>query len=216
MSTSPPAAPPPSPRRVRKRWLIAGLLLGLLALLLLSVYVRGTWADTVPRNPTTPEAGIVCQLLQTPDGAKQVRCAVVLDAPPPLVWRVVTDYDHFPETFPTITSAEARPEGDGLFHLNFVLQTPIGPMPVEAQIRHVETPERSTASWDQPSGDLLVNRGSWEVTPADAGRTLLVYTLEVAVRHYPDFLVRNALLSRQPKIVDAVRRRVTTLRAQAR
>jgi uncharacterized protein YndB with AHSA1/START domain len=207
MTTTPAA--PPSPNRVKKRYLIPSIIGGLALLLMLAAYIRGTWADTAPRNPTSPADGVVCQLLQTPDGAKQVRCAAVLDAAPESVWRVVTDYEHFPEVFPTIATATARPLGDGRNHLTFGLSTPIGQLPVEAEIRHEETPDRFVASWDQPSGQVVVNRGSWVVTPAGSGRTLLVYTLDVKVRPYPDFVVRNVLLSRQPSIVDAVRRRVT-------
>ena len=51
---------------------------------------------------------------------------------------------------------------------------------------------------------MRVNRGSWVLTPLDGNRTLLVYSLEVKIASYPDFLINNILLSRQPGVLRAV------------
>ena len=76
---------------------------------------------------------------------------------------------------------------------------------MDARIRHESSPEKRTASWDEPTGDITVNRGSWALLPAQAGKTLVVYTLDVEVRPFPAPLVRAVLLSRQKTVVEALK-----------
>src|SRR5262245_17386922 len=96
-----PAAPAaPARRRLKKRWLIPGVILGALLVLLVWAFIRGTWADTTPRDPASPADGIITQLIKTPEGHKPVRCAVLLDHPLDEVWKAVTDYEHYGEIFP--------------------------------------------------------------------------------------------------------------------
>src|SRR5262245_39708871 len=107
MSTTTPSPTPPH-RRLRKRFLVPAILVGVLLLLLVVAIIRGSWADKVPKDPTGPEEGVICRLYQPPEGPWQVRCAMVLDASPERVWKVVTDYDHFEDIFPTLKSASAE------------------------------------------------------------------------------------------------------------
>src|SRR5262249_13942520 len=100
MATAQPAKPTPPAGHLRKRVVVPLVLLAVLAVLVLVLVVRGTWADTVPKNPTSAAEGTISQLYQSPDGRKQVRCARVLDFPAPIVWQVVTDYNHFGDIFP--------------------------------------------------------------------------------------------------------------------
>jgi hypothetical protein len=206
-----PAASKP-PRRQRRRF-VPAVLLTLLVLLLAWGALRGTWADTVPRNPASSAEGVVAQLYQTADGRKQVRLAAMLDYPLEDVWAVVTDYEHFAEIFPFVQSAQATPSPDGRFHdVKGVVSTWVGEWPFEARVRHDEYLNDCVALWDQPSGDLTVNRGSWTVLRYGAGKTLLIYTLELEVRPYPTVVVRNALLSGLKPVVGAVEKRLRAKR----
>src|SRR5262249_50819997 len=82
---------------------------------------------------------------------------------------------------------------------------------VETHITHKNSPQNgktnepeNIASWDEPGGELLVNRGSWDLRTAGTGETLIIYTLDVEVARFPNFLVRAALLDRVSNIVRAV------------
>ena len=198
--------PAPPPRRLKKRIWIPGLLLLLVVLALVVAWVRGTWADTEAINPTSSAQGIVTQLHQTPDGTKHVRCAVLLDHPMRAVWTVITDYDRFAEIFPTLTSAHGKPDAANpdQYHLTGELGSPVGTWTFSSVITHEQSPEKCVAHWDSASGPIARNRGSWTLTPAGEGKTLLVYMLDVEVHRWPTFLVRNALLSRQRTVVEAV------------
>ncbi len=211
---SSPGQPTRAPHRLKKRVWVPVLLLAVVILALLGAWVRGTWADTEPINPTSSAQGIITQLYQAPDGDKQVRCAVLLDHPMRAVWTVITDYDRFAEIFPTLTSASGKPdpEDPDQYHLTGELGSPVGTWTFSTVITHEESAEKCVARWDSPSGSITRNRGSWTLTPAGEGKTLLVYALEVEVRHWPTFLVRNALLSRQRTVVEAV---VNRLQQQA-
>src|SRR5262245_48415515 len=132
-----PKGPLPSPpaRRWRKRVVIpCAIGLGL-ALFLGWAFVRGTWADNVPKDPATPADGVVCHLYQPPGGPKQVRCALVLDYPAEEVWKVVTDYERFGEIFPTLKSVEATRRPDGRCRLKGVATSWAGDRSFDILIR---------------------------------------------------------------------------------
>ena len=93
MSTE-PTSPDLPPRRLRKRFFVPAVVLGVLILVVLGLYVRGTWANPVADDPTSSAAGARVQLYLAPDGKKQVRCAEVLDWPPEDVWAVISDHAH--------------------------------------------------------------------------------------------------------------------------
>jgi hypothetical protein len=203
-------APAAAPRRLKKRWLICGSLLAIFAVLLVWAYVRGTWADTTPRDPASAADGVVCHLYRTPEGHTPTRCAVVLEYPVDQVWKVVTDYAHYHEIFPTLSSTPVKVvvDPDGRHHLTGVAGSVLGDWPFEVRIAEEKLPAKYAASWKESGGDVLLNRGSWVLTPKDGGKTLLVYSLEVELRKYPTFLVRNILISRQPGVVEAVIKRL--------
>ena len=192
---------------LKKRILIPATLAALLVLVLLAAIVRGTWADTLARNPSEPSEGVVRQLLLTPEGTKIVRCAQVLDHPLDTVWTTVTDYELFTEIFPTLRSSHVESTKDGIVRLTGEALAFNSIWPFEIEIRHEVTPEKRIASWDgvpERNGKVQRLHGSWTLTPAGPNRTLLVYASEIEVRGYPNWFVRNVLLTRQPTVLRAV------------
>lgn len=211
MDAKPPAAPAPAPRRLKKRQILPLVLLALVAGFLAWASVRGSWADTVAKDPRSPADGTVCQLYQSPDGHKQVRCALLVDAPVEQVWAVVTDYEHFDEIFPYLQSTHAVREADGRYHLTGTAAAPVyGSWTFDTHLTHREGPPVYVVSWDEPGAELTCNRGSWTLTPTGPNQTLIVYLLELEVRHFPRFAVRNVLLDRVPAVVSAVAKRLQT------
>src|SRR5262245_57605221 len=112
MSTT-QTAQPHSPRHLTKRQALVVIVLALMVFLVLGLVVRGTWADKRPEVPMSSADGIRTQLLQTADGRKHVRVATVVDFPMEEVWKVVTDYEHFPEIFPYVKSCQSTLAPDG-------------------------------------------------------------------------------------------------------
>ncbi len=189
------------PQRVKKRIAIPTVFVLLLVVVAILVWIRGTWADAAPKYPKRSDEGIVTQLLQIDGNHKQVHCAVVVDRPLRDVWKAITDYDHFPQIFRHVSRAEATPQPDGGVQLEGAVSTIAGVWDFSARLKHEETPDACQVSWDDASGDLRVNRGSWTLQRLDDRRTLIVYALEIELQRYPSFLIRTALLAGTPDVV---------------
>jgi uncharacterized protein YndB with AHSA1/START domain len=190
-----------------KRILIPGMLIGGVSSLLLWAAVRGNWADDAARNPATTEDGVVRQLLQTGEGHKELRAAVIVRAAADRVWAVVTDYDHFAEIFPNTTASKGVREADGRWHLTGEVKSLVGRWPVDVHVKHEEMGNKMIASWDEPHDALKINRGNWTVTRQSEDKTLLEYHLELKVTPFPSFVVRAMLLEQLEPVMEAVRQR---------
>jgi uncharacterized protein YndB with AHSA1/START domain len=200
-------ATPPRRRRVKKRILIPVILLGLVLLILVWAYVRGTWADSAVRNPQTAADGTMSQLYRTPKGDVQVRCTIVVDAPPAAVWEVVRDYANHPRFLPYVSAMEVQPEADDRVHLKGTAHSRLwGDWSFAVHVSHKKVSDTEyVASWDEPSDAMPVNRGSWTLTALGPRQTLVVYALEVEASGYPSFFVRNLLLDRLHQVVSGLR-----------
>ena len=178
------------------------------------IVVRGSWADTTARIPTSSGEGIISQLYLGPDGRKEVRCSAILDYPPEEVWSVITDYQHFSEIFSaklwSMKLTKIEQEQPGRFHMVGEVNSKFGDWPVDVHINHLESSEKYVASWDEPGGDIKVNRGSWTLSPAGAGKTLVVYSLQSEVARCPNFFINYVLLAELKPVVKAVQIRLAS------
>jgi uncharacterized membrane protein len=199
-------AQPPT-RRIRKRIGIPALFIGSVVVLLVWEIIRGNWTDSRPYNPASAADGVITQLLPAADGRKQIRAAVIVKAPRDRVWKVVTDYDHFSDTFPNISSSKGIRDPDGRWHVTALVHSMVWSWPMDIHVTHVESAEKSVASWDEPNGNWKVNRGSWVVMPHGSNETLLLYNLDLTVSPFPDFVVRAVLRDKlKPVLMEVARR----------
>lgn len=212
MSTPAPApeAAPPR-RRVKKRLYIPAILLGLIALLAIGGYVRGTWADTVEKNPSGAEDGTRTQLLQKQNGNVVVRCAIVVDAPPRDTWAVVSDYGSHHHFVPYITHLEEKKQKDGKLLIEGIAHSRVyGDFPFETLVTQTQDAGEGeyTATWNHENKGLFkINRGGWKLRPFDKDKkqTLLEFQLQIEFEHYPNFFVRNVVMDRLHSILKAMR-----------
>jgi hypothetical protein len=213
MST-PPAAPAP-PRRRWRRVAVPVVLLVLLLATGVVLFVRGTWADTQPRDPADVAAGPVAQVYQPPGESKRVRCAILLPAPPERVRGVVTDYKHYGDLLPYLADVSAEPAADG-WHMTGQARSVLGGYwPFAIDVHEKAEGGRFVAWWDQTGTvEVRVNRGSWEVAPAGPGQTLLVLSLEGEVHNYPTFILRNVFLHRLKEVLRRVAQQVKAVPGQ--
>jgi uncharacterized protein YndB with AHSA1/START domain len=196
-----------APPRVKKRIIIPTVLIIAVVGLLAWGVIRGNWTDDQPINPSSVDDGVVTELLRTAAGGKQIRAVMIVDAAPESVWKVVTDYDHFADVFPNISTSKGTRDPDGRWHLTGEVRSLVGHWPMDLHVRHEESAAKSVASWDEPSGALKINRGSWVVTPHGNNQTLLQYNLELRVSPFPDFVVRAVLLDQLKPVMKAVANR---------
>jgi ribosome-associated toxin RatA of RatAB toxin-antitoxin module len=212
---SPPSKPTPAatPKKRRLRLLcIPVVLLGLALLAFLVFYIRGTWASSVVHDPTTVAQGPISELYDAPDGHKVVRCAIVLPFPIEIVWAVVTDYSHYSDFLSYLSDIQATKKDDGWKMKGKADSALSGTWAFDITVHEDKPPSPKPwrVSWDEnPSqGEVEVNRGSWELTPAGENQTLLVLTLEAEVRGAQSFFLRNFFLHRLKVVVRAVEKRL--------
>jgi uncharacterized protein YndB with AHSA1/START domain len=202
------AATQPHKRRVRKRIWIPGALLGVLVLCFVWLWWRGTSADSVERNPASEADGAVTQLLSQ-EGRTFVRTAIVVPATPAAVWKVVTDYDSHPKFIRYVAELSSQKQGDGRVHLKGVAHSRLwGDFPFESDVTHAEKPAAGeyTASWhEEGKAGFVVDRGAWKVLRLPNDQSLLIFTLQMEIEGYPNFLVRNILMDRVGAMVQSMR-----------
>jgi hypothetical protein len=197
--------------RRRRSWVRAAPVgLGGLAVLAgLVFFVRGTWADDTARNPSRCEDAPRTQLLRQPDGSIEARCAVLLPHPMDEVWLAITDYEHFGDICTCVQATRIGYDPAGPTRIEAV--TPIGfgrRIPFAVTVRYEQNLYEYVAAWDEPSGEVLVDRGRWVLQAVSPQETLLSLSLEVRVRNVPDFILRNISLSRVEKVVYNTQRRL--------
>jgi hypothetical protein len=195
----------PKPPRRSRRLLIPLVLLVLLVGAGVVFFVRGTWADDVPRNPTGVADGPVAQVYQPAGQSKRVRCAILLPHPPGRVWKVVTDYGRYGDFLPYLAGVKTEAGGDDTRMTGQARSVLGGWWPFTITIHEKTADGGHVAWWDETgTGEVRVNRGSWEVLPATGGETLLVLSLETEVHNYPAFILRNTYLHRLKEVLRRV------------
>lgn len=188
---------------IKKRVLIPGLLLLLGGGLLIRDILRTR--PSVAPDPDDAAQGVRCAVRRLPDGTFPVRCALVLNHPRERVWSVITDYDHYTGIFPYLTACSGTREDDTHYKMNATASSPVySSWPFTATIEHRKTEPLWATAWNDASGKITIERGSWTMAQLDANRTLLSYTLELQIKHVPALFVDNILLDNLPKVLRAV------------
>jgi len=167
--------------------------------------VRGTWSESVARNPASAREGVITQLYKNDEGNKQIRCARVIDRPIADVWGVITDYDRYYDIFPTLLPMETIRNDDGTYKpFGLIKQCLAGCWTCELHGHETIGPDARVVSWNQPCCAVTINRGNWRLEALDCDRTLLVYTLEAEFGSTPSFVVRSMLMARPGLLCEAV------------
>lgn len=204
---------PASPRKRGWSWIVLVVSVCLLALGGWYVW-RGT-ATSPPAVLTTPEQGVICQLVAGDDGGTDVRTAAVIPVPVETAWRILSNYEEWERLFKTVRRKQvAEPLGENRHHVVSDVWTPLGVISLDFIVTHEKTPGGGyIARWDAPTPELPVNRGVIEITPVSDTQTLFVYTVRKQYRRYPQFVVNNALLDHQPDLIETLRRRMIEVAA---
>ena len=153
---------------------------------------------------------IIIDLDWLPDGVIGASGSVFIEAEPPVVWRMLTDYDHLHETMPKVTSSRllesnnqtkiiAQSGKSGIFifekTVNFTLK--------------VEEVFPEHLYFSQIGGDFQVYEGEWrlEAVDSDSGTgTLLTYQAEIKPDFFaPQFVVSFVQSQDLPTILKAIR-----------
>lgn len=107
-----------------------------------------------------------------------VERSIEVSAPREQVFRVVTDYEAYPDFLPEMEEVTVLSRADGVVEAEFVLRIV---KRVAYRLRLVEEPH-GKVSWTLLSGDLRENKGSWSLEKMDGGcRVTYAATVEVGM-----------------------------------
>jgi hypothetical protein len=186
-------APPDARKLTWLGSLSAVLVVGLVA----ASYHRGTTLSP-PVAPASPTDGARCGLI----APHRVRCVALANAPMSVVWGLITDYPRFPELFRgplfqlELSTHEQQP--DGQWRLVGAVSGLMQRWPFEIAAKHTPSANLDLATWEQTSGVLAVDRGSWTLRPRSDTETLVSYEIEVVKPGAPSFVINDVLLDTLP------------------
>lgn len=170
------------------------------------VFVRGSMPGVLT-IPATPSQGPECALVNLSDGSKPVRCVMLLTHPSDAVLTTLIAYRSYSRIFHnewwSISALEATNQTKEGAHLKGSVGSMIGTFPFETDVHYSKDKMGTSISWKEPEGSGR-NRGSWLVIDQPGSETLVYYTHDVSIPPYPDFLVKNYLLSGLPALLESL------------
>lgn len=157
---------------------------------------------------------VAVKLVDTPVATmKDVWAIGYVKASPEAIWKVVTDYEHYPEIFDGILSSEIKArQGNKEWH-KVRLDYP-WPLPDKWTLNELtHDPAARTIRWRRVNGTLKELVGSWRLLP-EGDRTLVVYQVRVdpGLPLVPAWAIEFGTSKVAPSIVTRVRARAEAAR----
>lgn len=201
-------------------WIAAGLSLGLT----LACGVRAADFDLTPVETTRVEKDEIVIRASLDSNARRgtVRAALLIDAPPAVVFEMMTRCADAMKFVPHLRQCRVREHApDKSWEL---VEQEIDFGWYSPRIRYVlraDLVADQSIAFRQVSGDFKANHGIWELEPADSGmRTLLRYRVYIDPPGYvPTWLARSTFKRELPQMLAELRRHCEaeqTLRVHAR
>jgi hypothetical protein len=199
-----------SAQRFRTRLAMPLTLFLAMALLTTGACLRGMRTSR-PRDPEPGDDGPLAQVCLSPHGTREVRSAIRLAHPLDEVWEVITDYGNYGDMGPFCQADAIHYDPRGTCDLKVRIDSGLATtLPCSVRMHHEQHLQEYIAWWDQPDGDVIVNRGRWVLRPLGPRETLLSVTLEVEVSGIPTFILRTISLHRLPRTLLGIKARLRT------
>jgi carbon monoxide dehydrogenase subunit G len=153
---------------------------------------------------------IIIDLDWLPDGVIGASGSVCIEAEPPVVWRMLTDYDYLHETMPKVVSSRLL---ESTNHTRIIAQSgKSGIFIFEKTVNFtlkVEEVFPEHLYFSQIGGDFKVYEGEWRLEAVDGKNghaTLLTYEAEIKPDFFaPQFVVSFVQSQDLPTILKAIR-----------
>lgn len=141
---------------------------------------------------------------------KLVMAVGMINASPDAVWKVLTDYEHYPRIFNGIKSHQTVSQADANHLVNKVVVDSPWPLPDRWTLNSIE--HGSNKRWikfQKIDGEFKTFMGEWQLVPQGKG-TLLVYKVNIdpGIPLVPDWLINMGTKQILPGVIKAVRQHV--------
>jgi hypothetical protein len=179
----------------------------LLAVAVLAATRAAAWEPGADAQVTLRSGGAYADVDAGPQGVGLIHGAVDIDAPPRVVWRVMTDCRETPKLIASADPCRVLSPGPGWDVREQVTRGGLF-LPTIHNIYHSEYQPFSLIRFHRVGGDLKVEEGEWRLEPLDGGRaTRVIYVNRVAANILaPAVLVRAGLRNDTPKVLLNLRR----------
>jgi len=163
-------------------------------------------ADRAPASAATMPAGPQVSVTGIGNGAYRIEGSFGVDAPPPVAWAVLTDYDNLSSFVSSMrSSSAARPESGRLL----VIQEAVGRAGPFSRTLHVvldvtEVPPGRIEFHDVCGASFRSYVGAWAID-SDVAGARVTYSLEARPRSSPPFFARSILASNARGLLEQVR-----------
>jgi len=129
---------------------------------------------------------------------KQVSLFSLIEAKPDKVWEVLTDYEHYPEIFPSVLECKvAKVDGDTTF-VDYKLDAVLYSLRYRLKHRHI--PVRSIEI-SVVSGDLKSGEYRYDLYPYE-DKTVLIYSIKASATD-TSFILKK-IVKKQPTMDEAI------------
>lgn len=130
---------------------------------------------------------------------------VHIRAPAAQVFRVLTDYENYPNMFDAVQSVQVHARDEGVCSVTFIIDMLVH---IECKMRLVEDSPTSLRFTRADANLLQHMTGSWTLTDvADGAACTLLYALEVKLAgQIPRAVEQRLITQRLPAMLDCVRR----------
>ncbi len=136
-----------------------------------------------------------------------VQESIVIDASPERVYKVITQFEEYPEFLPEVEAVEAQCLGDDHWQATQTIRV-IKKLVYTVELTGVPYKE---LRWHLISeeGLLTTNSGSWELTELPDGQTRANYTLDIVIRGFvPPSLQSSLTAASLPAMLKRFKKRV--------
>src|SRR5262249_10596125 len=125
-------------------------------------------------------------------------------------------YTKYDRMLPYLADVTAEKKGDDEWVMNGQAKSAFrGYWPFQIAIRQAKSTDGGRIWWDEHAteGEVLLNRGGWELRKRGDNETLLVLALEAEVKSTPTFLLRSFFRHRFKEVMRAIERAVQQRKA---
>ena len=185
----------------------ASLVFSLIAAAALAATRAMAWEPDADAQTTLRAGGAYADVDAEPQGVGLIHAAVDIDAPPKVVWRVMTDCRETPKLIASADPCRVLSSGPGWDVREQVTRGGLF-TPTIRNVYRSDYQPFSLIRFHKVGGDLKVEDGEWRLEPLHGGRaTRVIYVNRVAANILaPAVLVRAGLRDDTPKVLINLRR----------
>jgi coenzyme Q-binding protein COQ10 len=151
---------------------------------------------------------IVRMVDTTGSSIKTAEALFIIKGAPDAVYKIITDYEHYPEFMPNITKAKVLEKSALNTKCKFTLKVALINVEYSLTLKNSDNKLPYSVSWNFIEGDIKNTTGSWTINKEGPG-TLVFYSVHTEPgRLVPDWIANKLGSESIPDMITAIRKRV--------